>query len=54
MAGEAALIKDVNAKLTPAQVLDLIQKTSDDVSAANRGARTIRVNQYRAVSGVTR
>ena len=40
VAGEAALIKDVNEKMTPAQVLDLIQKTSDDVSAANKGAKT--------------
>jgi subtilisin family serine protease len=48
VAGEAALIRDRNAGLTPSQVLDVIQRTSDDVSAAN-GARTVRVNAYRAV-----
>lgn len=54
MAGEAALLKQVNPNLSPAQVLDLVQKSSEDVSSANRGAKTIRVNEYRGVSSVTR
>jgi hypothetical protein len=35
-------------------VLDLIQKSSEDVSAANRGVKTIRVNEYRGVSSMGR
>src|SRR5262249_26188858 len=37
VAGEAALILGANPKYTPSQVLDQIQRTSDDVSSANGG-----------------
>jgi subtilisin family serine protease len=52
VAGEAALLRQVNPSLSPTQVLDLIQKSSEDVSAANRGVKTIRVNEYRGVSSM--
>lgn len=50
VAGVAALVKDKDASLTPAQVLERLQRTSDDVSAVNGGSRTMRVNAYRAVT----
>jgi subtilisin family serine protease len=49
VAGEAALILDHNANLTPAQVLTQIQKTADDVSGANGGTKFTRINSYRAL-----
>lgn len=54
VAGVAALVKDKDASLTPAQVLDRIHRSSDNVSSANGGAQTVRVNAYRAVTGQVR
>jgi subtilisin family serine protease len=48
VAGEAALIKSIKPNLTPEQVLQIIQNTADDVSAANGGASTTRINAYNA------
>ena len=49
VAGEAALIESLKPDLTPEQVLQIIQNTSDDVSAVNGGASTKRINAYNAV-----
>ncbi len=49
-AGEAALILSGNSGYTPAQVLQKIQQSADDISSANGGARFTRINSYRSVS----
>jgi subtilisin family serine protease len=49
VAGEAAMVRQGNPTLKPAEVLKLIQRTSDDVSAKNGGAPTFRVNHLCAV-----
>jgi subtilisin family serine protease len=54
VAGVAALVKDKDSSLRPDQVLKRIQSSADDVSAANGGNRTMRVNAYRAVTSQVR
>ncbi|MFN8632442.1 MAG: S8 family serine peptidase [Chloroflexota bacterium] len=54
VAGEAALIRARSPGLSPSQVLTQIQATSDDVSASNGGARTVRVNGLRGIKNQTR
>ena len=50
VAGTAALLRDHHGNATPAQVQDILQRSADDVTGANGGARTIRVNALRALS----
>jgi subtilisin family serine protease len=50
VAGEAALILDGTPTATPDQVLQKIQQSADDISAANGGQRFTRINSYRSVS----
>jgi subtilisin family serine protease len=50
VAGEAALIREHHRNATPAQVQDLIQRSSDDVSRQNGGARMVRMNAQRALA----
>ena len=49
VAGASALIREHHRNATPAQVQAHIQQTADDVSAANGGARTVRLNAQRAL-----
>ncbi|MGE3270484.1 MAG: S8 family serine peptidase [Chloroflexota bacterium] len=49
VAGQAALVREAKPGLNPTQVLQVIQNTSDNVSAANRGTNTVRINAYRSV-----
>lgn len=49
VAGEAALIRSVRRDASPAQVQQIIQSTSDNVSAANGGANVKRINGFNAV-----
>jgi subtilisin family serine protease len=51
VAGEAALIKSLKPSATPDEVLRIIQRSANDVSAVNGGAQTTRVNAYNAVKG---
>jgi membrane-anchored mycosin MYCP len=50
VAGEAALILNQNPQSTPAQVLNRILQTADDVSAVNGGVTFTRINSYRSLS----
>lgn len=50
VAGQAALLREAHPDAAPSQISRLIERTSDDVSAANGGARTVRINGYRAVT----
>jgi thermitase len=49
VAGEAALIRADKPGISAPQVVSHIQATAEDVSAANGGVRTLRVNAHRAV-----
>jgi thermitase len=50
VAGTAALVREHHRSATPAQVKDVIQRSADDVSKANGGTRTVRVNAERALA----